>query len=80
MSADEIDAELLAMAGDSSDDEGEVDVPMGTNTRSSTPDAPRQTTEKTDDAPKAQRGVAQKVKGRKRKQRRASSEVDNASP
>ncbi|GAB7358859.1 hypothetical protein MBLNU230_g4082t1 [Neophaeotheca triangularis] len=78
--SDEIDAELLALAGDSSDDEGDIDASKDTNARSATPDAPRQTTEKTEDAPKAQRGVAQKVKGRKRRQRRESSEVDNASP
>ena len=84
MSADEldVDAELLAMAGDSSDDEsdagdseavGQNQVVEGPRTPS---EEPKPSVEKVvEDPPSARRGVAQKVrKNRRRRDRRREIE------
>jgi RNA polymerase-associated protein RTF1 len=78
MSADEIDAELLAMAGDSSEDEGdEIDQTQVVEDELSDSEfqepAPR-----TVEAPTRTRGVAQKVKARgRRKRKQQESDLDD---
>lgn len=82
MSADEaLDAELLAMAGDDSDEEGEADVTQQSEEHSPTPEAApvKSTVEKSaDSGPK--RGVAQKVRAKrgKKARRREESEDEDA--
>lgn len=78
MSADELDAELLAMAGDSSDDEGDdFDQTQVIHDRSPSQEA-RETVEKADDQANNRRGVAQKVKSRARARRRQPSEDERS--
>lgn len=76
MSDNELDAELLALAGsDSSDEEGEAEVSV--DNRSPTPEA-RQSVEKGADNG-LRRGVAQKIKakrGSKARRRRDSDDED----
>jgi len=71
MSDNELDAELLGMVGGESDDEGEeLDMTQQINDRSPSQEA-KPSVEKSDEAPKRQKGVASKVRksrGRKRKQ------------
>lgn len=79
MSDNEIDAELLAMAGsDSSDREGEADVTQQTDDRSPTPEIVKPSVEKTEETG-TRRGVAQRVrakKGRKVRTKEESEEVE----
>ena len=81
MSDNELDAELLALAGsDSSDDEGDADISQQLDDRSPSPEASaKQSVEKNaDNGPR--RGVAQKVKARRgnRAARRQSSGSEDA--
>jgi RNA polymerase-associated protein RTF1 len=78
MSDNELDAELLALAGSDSEDEGEAEVQQFDD-RSPTPEAgAKQSVEKnTDNGPR--RGVAQKVRakrGSKARRRQDSEEED----
>lgn len=78
MSDNELDAELLALAGsDSSDDEGEANVSEQIDDRSPTPEA-KPSVEKSADGPR--RGVAQKVRAKRgsKARRRQESEDEDA--
>jgi RNA polymerase-associated protein RTF1 len=77
--SDDLDAELLAMAGsDSSDEEEEVNRTQHIDDRSPTPEAPVKASVEDDNGPR--RGVAQKIKprrGRKVVRRRESSDEED---
>lgn len=77
MSDNELDAELLGMVGGESDDEGsdEPQTPP-TDDRSPSQEATA-SVEKIDEAPKRTKGVAQKVKGRRKKARKQESEDED---
>ena len=79
MSDNELDAELLALAGsDSSDEEGEAEVEQFDN-RSPSPEAAKQSVEKSaDNGPR--RGVAQKVRAKRgsKARRHQDSEDEDA--
>lgn len=80
MSADEIDAELLAMAGDSSDEEAdELDQLQDTQEHNSNDGEQTDSgVHRTTEAPPRTKGVAQKVKARGRRQRkRSESDIDD---
>ncbi|KAK3110888.1 RNA polymerase-associated protein rtf1, partial [Teratosphaeriaceae sp. CCFEE 6253] len=84
MSADELDAELLGMVGGESDDEGEeIDQTQAFDERSPSVEA-KQSVEKVEEAPRRLKGVAQKVKARRKKARKQESEdaddLDDGSP
>ena len=75
MSGDEIDAELLAMAGDTSEDEGEeVEQTLVVEDRTPSQE-PAESVEKPEEPPSVKRGVAQKVKPRGRRSRKR--EIDD---
>lgn len=77
MSDNELDAELLGMVGGESDDEGsELGETQQIEDRSPSQE-PKASVEKTEEAPKRTKGVAQKVRKRnKKKTRREESEDD----
>lgn len=74
MSDNELDAELLALAGsDSSDEEGEADVSV--DNRSPTPEARQSVEKNADNGPR--RGVAQKVRAKRGSKARRRQESDD---
>ncbi|TKA68615.1 hypothetical protein B0A55_09209 [Friedmanniomyces simplex] len=84
MSDNELDAELLGMVGGESDDEGEeVDQTQAFDDRSASEEA-KESVEKVEEAPRRTKGVAQKVKGRRKKARKQETEdeddLGNGSP
>lgn len=78
MSADEIDAELLAMAGDSSEDEGDdIDQTQVVEDKLSN-DEDQEPAPRVVEAPARTKGVAQKVKARgRRKRRQQEGDIDD---
>lgn len=76
MSDNELDAELLALAGsDSSDDEGEANVSEQIDDRSPTPEAKPSVEKSADSGPR--RGLAQKVKAKRGSNARRRQESDD---
>lgn len=74
MSDNELDAELLALAGsDSSDEEGEADVSV--DNRSPTPEARQSLEKNADSGPR--RGVAQKVRAKRGSKARRRQDSDD---
>jgi RNA polymerase-associated protein RTF1 len=83
MSDNELDAELLGMVGGESDDEGEAEGEAEGDTQSVDhtqvvqddpgEEAPKESVEKAEEAPKRTKGVAQKVRGRGKKKARRES-------
>ncbi|KAK1818435.1 RNA polymerase-associated protein rtf1 [Friedmanniomyces endolithicus] len=77
MSDNELDAELLGMVGGESDDEGEeMDQTQAFDDHSAGEEA-KESVEKVEEAPRRTKGVAQKVKGRKKKARKQESEDEH---
>ncbi|KAK5709276.1 RNA polymerase-associated protein rtf1 [Elasticomyces elasticus] len=77
MSDNELDAELLGMVGGESDDDGDdVEQTQAFDDRSASEEA-KESVEKVDEAPRRTKGVAQKVKGRRKKARKQESEDDD---
>ncbi|EMC92495.1 hypothetical protein BAUCODRAFT_293733 [Baudoinia panamericana UAMH 10762] len=78
MSDNELDAELLGMVGGESDDEGEGEVnqTQAYDERSPSQEA-KQSVEKVEDANKRTKGIAQKVKGRRKRARKQESEEED---
>lgn len=76
MSDNELDAELLGMVGGESDDEGEeLDETLPFIDRASSQEA-QESVEKVEEPPKRLKGVAQKVKKRRRAKRQQSEDED----
>lgn len=76
MSDNELDAELLGMVGDGSDDEGEeTDSPQHNHNRSPTPEA-KESVEKTEDLQVSRKGVAQKIRARGGQKKRKTQSED----
>lgn len=79
MSDDGLDAELLGMVGDGSDDEGEeMESPQRVQSRSSSVEA-KESVEKVEDPQASRKGVAQRIRstgGRKRRKPRSEDEED----
>ena len=76
MSDNELDAELLGMVGGESDDEGEeLEQSQHIDDRSPSQDA-KPSVEKLDEPAKRTKGVAQKVRGRRKRARKQESEDD----
>lgn len=77
MSDNELDAELLGMVGGESDDEGEeIDQTQAYEDRSPSQEA-QQSVEKAEEPRGRMKGVAQKVKGRRKKARKQESEDED---
>ncbi len=77
MSDNELDAELLGMVGGESDDEGEeMDQTQAFDDHSAGEEA-KESVGKAEEAPRRTKGVAQKVKGRKKKARKPESEDEH---
>jgi len=76
MSDNELDAELLGMVGGESDDEGEeLDETLPFIDQASSQEA-QESVEKVGEPPKRLKGVAQKVKKRRRAKRQQSEDED----
>lgn len=76
MSDNELDAELLGMVGGGSDDEGsDVDQTQQIEDRSPSQE-PKASVEKAEEKPQRTKGVAQKVRRRRKKARREESVDD----
>ena len=74
MSDNELDAELLGMMGGESDDEGEeLEQTHHTSDRSPSQEA-KASVEKLEEPAKRTKGIAQKVRGRRKKARKQESE------
>lgn len=77
MSDNELDAELLGMVGGESDDEGEeLDQTQRIDNRSPSQEA-KPSVEHTEEPPKRTKGIAQKVRGRRKKARKQESEDED---
>lgn len=82
--SDELDNELLGLVGDSDSDDGDSgdDFNQLDQTQAVDEDFPSaeplQSVENVEDGPTRTKGVAQKVKARRRKVRQESEEVDDA--
>lgn len=75
-----LDAELLAMAGESSEDEEEVEVSDRVEMRTPSPDQVKPSVEKVEEVSSSKRGVAQRVRakrGRKARRRDDSDDHDD---
>lgn len=73
----DVDAELLALAGDGSDDEDEASPPNeGLAERSPSQEA-KPSVEKADEPVGNRKGVAQKVRARRRKRKQESEEEED---
>lgn len=76
--ADDLDQELLGMVDDGASDDESVDdfdrleAEVGDGNVSDA--APKQSVEKVEEPPERRKGVAQKVKGRRKRQRKQESE------
>lgn len=78
MSADELDAELLALAGsDSSDDEGEAEISEQIDDRSPTPEAGAKASVERSADSGPRRGVAQKVRAKRGSKARRRQDSDD---
>jgi RNA polymerase-associated protein RTF1 len=76
MSDNELDAELLALAGsDSSDEEGEAEVSEHFDDRSPTPELKQSVEKSADNGPR--RGVAQKVRAKRGSKARRRQDSDD---
>ncbi|KAK5120627.1 hypothetical protein LTR85_005985 [Meristemomyces frigidus] len=77
MSDNELDAELLGMVGGESDDEGEeLEQTQHIDDRSPSQEA-KPSVEKAEEPPKRTKGIAQKVRGRRKKARKQESEDED---
>ena len=77
MSDNELDAELLGMVGGESDDEGEeLEHTQHINDRSPSQEA-KPSVEKSDEPAKRTKGIAQKVRGRRKRVRKQESEDED---
>ena len=76
-SEDDFDAELLALAGDGSEDEGE-EIESPPRVQDVSPrDGPKTGGGRTEDPGTSTRGVAQKVRANRRRKRRQESEEED---
>lgn len=76
MSDTELDAELLGIVGDDSDEEGEMSSSQHSPQRSPEPDTTR-IVEPVEGDPSTRKGVAQKVRARGRRKRKPASDDED---